>query len=314
MVIPRAFPWVSRPAAFLAAPISVLATLAGLATGGTAATVPIEIPNGSFELPSTVFVSTDIEAWQKSPEPPNHEPDGFPWFQRAGIFKNTNPGRPDHIPNLDGNQALYLFAVPGVGVFQEGTAESGALPVSYQPGDVFSLTVGIIGGGGNMPEGARMRLELGYVETDGSRRPVARTEVVHSLTQFPTTTHLIDFTVRTAPVSASDPWAGRPLSLELMSIGSEFIGGYWDLDNVRLTVTRGADERFPISVAAVPAGMQISWNGAAGTNYRVEQSPDLQSWGATGDWIPGAGGEIQVEVPVAGSQPLFVRVVSDATL
>ncbi|MCW5558586.1 MAG: hypothetical protein KIT22_12235 [Verrucomicrobiae bacterium] len=294
--------------------IPVLGLLASLAMSARAATLSIEVPNGSFERPATVFVSTDIEAWQKSPEPPNHEPDGFPWFQRAGIFKNTAPSRPDHIPNLDGDQALYLFAVPGVGVFQQGTSESGAFPVAYQAGDVFTLTVGLIGGGGNMPEGARMRLELGYVDTTGNRQPIARTEAVHSREQFPTTTHLIDFTVSTPPVKDSDPWSGRPLSLELVSVGSEFIGGYWDLDHVRLTVTRGGSEGFPISVAAIPMGMQISWTGTTGTNYRVEQSPDLRSWNAAGDWVPGVGEKIRVELQVAGSEPLFVRVVSDATL
>ncbi|MBN8246151.1 MAG: hypothetical protein J0L84_01760 [Verrucomicrobia bacterium] len=294
-----------RPAVCLAVAAVVLA--AGL----RGAPVPVPVPNGSFELPSTVFVSTDIEVWQKSPEPPDYDPGGGPWFQKAGIFKNTAPGRPDHIPNLDGAQALYLFAVPEVGVSMDATGDDGIFPARYQPGDVWTLTVAIIGGGGNMPEGARLRVELGYLDAGGGRHLLAGTEVVHSAAQFPTTTQFLDFSVTTPVVTAADPWAGRRLSLNLVATGSEFIGGYWDLDNVRLTVERA--EHFRVAVVPGDSGMRVSWPGAAGISYRVERSADLKDWSLVGDPVQGAGGELQVELPVAGSGPLFVRVVSGAS-
>jgi len=289
------------PAVFLAAAVVLGSPLHG-------AIIPVAVPNGSFELPSTVFVSTDIEVWQKSPEPPDYDPADGPWFQKAGIFKNTAPGRPDHIPNITGSQALYLFAVPGVGVSMDATGGDGLFPADYRAGDVWTLTVGIIGGGGNMPEGARLRLELGALDSEGRRQVVAATEVVHSPAQFPTTTQFLDFSVATPVVASADPWAGQRLSIRLFSTGSEFIGGYWDLDNVRLTVQR--DESFRIAVTPADSGLRISWPGAAGVSYQVEQSGDLKSWDSAGGPVLGTGGELQAELPVAGPGPRFVRVVS----
>ncbi|MEO7678027.1 MAG: hypothetical protein ABIV39_14810, partial [Verrucomicrobiota bacterium] len=56
---------------------------------------------------------------------------------------------------------------------------------------------------------------------------------------FPTKTHLVDFQVRVPFVKAGDPWAGQKLGVQLISMATmENKGGYWDLDNVRLSVTR----------------------------------------------------------------------------
>lgn len=297
------------PSARPGIPRAMTAVAVGAALQG--APVPVAVPNGSFEQPSTVFVSTEIDIWEKSAEPPDYDPGGGPWFQKAGIFKNTAPGRPDHIPNLDGSQALYLFAVPEVGVSMAATGDDGLFPARYQPGDVWTLTVAVIGGGGNMPEGARLHLELGYLDSGGHRQAVAVTEVVHSAVQFPTTTQFLDFVVRTPAVTAADPWAGRPLRLSLFSIGSEFIGGYWDLDHVRLAVER--EEAFRVTVIPADSGMRISWPGASGISYRVEQSADLKDWRAVGDPVTGVGGELQIELPVADTGPRFVRVVSGAS-
>src|SRR5262245_39645715 len=85
-----------------------------------AAAGAINIPNNSFESPATSFVSININAWQKSPKPDWYqESGGFLWTQLTGIFKNTPATSADHIDNCDGNQALWLFAVPEVGLFQD---------------------------------------------------------------------------------------------------------------------------------------------------------------------------------------------------
>jgi hypothetical protein len=80
----------------------------------------IHIPNHSFELPTTSFVSINIDSWQKTPKPDWYVEDGgFLWTQLTGAFKNNAPPSPDHIVNCDGNQAIWLFAVPEVGLFQD---------------------------------------------------------------------------------------------------------------------------------------------------------------------------------------------------
>src|SRR5262249_29890310 len=75
----------------------------------------ISIPNNSFESPATPYVSINIDSWQKSDKPAWYqEGGGLLWTQLTGIFKNTPTNSSDHIDNCDGNQALWLFAVPEV--------------------------------------------------------------------------------------------------------------------------------------------------------------------------------------------------------
>ena len=41
-------------------------------------------------------------------------------------------------------------------------------------------------------------------------------------------------------MTAGDPWAGRHIGVRLLStVGFDLMGGYWDLDNIRLTATGG---------------------------------------------------------------------------
>ena len=114
---------------------------------------PIAIPNGSFESPSISFVSTNFTAWRKTPKPPTYdETGGFFWDDLTGVFANTPPGTTDHIDNCDGAQALWLFAVPEVGLFQDyDTVDSGhaepthAFDAAFQPGVAYQLDFSLIG-------------------------------------------------------------------------------------------------------------------------------------------------------------------------
>src|SRR5690242_7308615 len=76
-----------------------------LTAAGILSAQPITIPNGSFESPSTAFVSVDVDSWQKAPEPDYFIPietNGVTWYQTAGVFRDTNP-----YLNRDGSQAAY---------------------------------------------------------------------------------------------------------------------------------------------------------------------------------------------------------------
>ncbi len=65
---------------------------------------------------------------------------------------------------------------------------------------------------------------------------VAATNIVYSSALFPNTTNFIDFSAQLHTVQAGDPWAGRHIGILLLStVGFDLVGGYWDLDNVRLT-------------------------------------------------------------------------------
>lgn len=220
--------------------LGVLVWLGGTATGNPAA---VPVPNASFEAPVTPFVNVDIAAWEEAPRPAwFDEAAGFTWNQLTGVFKNTAPGATDHITNIDGNQAAWLFARPDVAIYQDyetigggATEPSHEFAERFEVGRAYRLTVGLIGGGGNMSEGAAIELRLYYRGADGQRLPVAVRSVAHSLALFPTRTRFVDFRLSTPPVHASDPWAGQHIGIEFRSVVSfELEGGFWDLDHVRL--------------------------------------------------------------------------------
>ena len=116
----------------------------------------IVVPNGSFESPSTPYVSINIDSWQKSPKPDDYiEAGGFLWTQLTGIFKNSSPGSSDYIDNCDGAQALWLFAVPEVALFQDydsfdwhNQPPSHQFNATFTIGRSYHLRVGVIGTGG----------------------------------------------------------------------------------------------------------------------------------------------------------------------
>lgn len=232
----------------------------------------IPVPNGSFESPVTTFVSTPVDGWQKTAKPPDYvEQGGFLWEQLVGIFKNTPPGRFDHIANCDGAQALFIFAVPGAGVYQDTLAAPAAgggeeVPV-YQPGHGYRLSAGLIGGGGGMAPGATLELALTWRDEGGNPGVVAAVTVTNDLAVFTTITNLVSFGVDAPPVQASDPWAGRPIGLRLLATqdpGGR--GGYWDVDAVRL------EELVPLrltDVAVADGRIRFRVGGGKGPRFDI---------------------------------------------
>jgi len=236
---------------------------------GTAATIPV--PNASFESPQTSFVDINIDSWQKTAKPDDYaETGGYLWTQLTGVFRNTEPTSSDHIDNCDGDQALWLFADTKVGLFQDydsvdwnDPAPSRAFNATFEPGKSYHLTVGIIGTGGGMSEGATLELNL-YYRVGSNNVPVAITSVTNVSTIFSNNTHLLDFQVHVPVVKPSDPWANQHIGIQFLStVTSNLEGGYWDLDNIRLASASG-----PVLVNPV-------WsNGAFG--FVVQSEPGLK--------------------------------------
>ncbi len=247
----------------------------------------IAIPNGSFEAPATLFVDTHIDSWQKTPKPDWYdEGGGFLWEQLTGLFQNPAPTRADHIDNCDASQAVWVFAVPGVGLFQDADtvdwndpAPSRDFNVVFEAGNSYELTAGVIGGGGNMAEGASLELSLYYRDPAGQMVTVAATSIVHTFAVFSNNTHLVDFGVRTPRVEPADPWAGRNLGVRILStVGFDLQGGYWDLDNIRLAsisdpilIEPGwAGGQFGFTIRSEP-GMQIEVLSSADARFPLSQ-------------------------------------------
>jgi|ERR1051325_8644196 hypothetical protein len=226
---------------WLVAPVIGLSGAVGLAKL-EAANIPI--PNGSFESPSTTFVDTHIDSWQKAPKPDWYaEGGGYTWDQLTGVFMNTSLTSADHIDNCDGNQAMWMFAVPEVGVFQDynsidwaHTMPTHDFNAAFELGKSYHLTIGVIGGGGGMVPGASLEVSLYYRDAVSNMVRIAAVNITNSPAVFSNNTHLIDFRVDVPPVRPSDAWAGQKIGIHMLStVSSNLEGGYWDLDNVRLS-------------------------------------------------------------------------------
>jgi hypothetical protein len=197
---------------------------------------PIYIPNASFELPKTTFVSIDIDSWQKPPKPWWYdESGGYFWSQLTGVFLNVAPTDPTHIDNCDGNQAVWLFAVPQVELFQDLTA-------TFEVGQSYHLTVGIIGGGGNMKDDVPIEIRLYYRDAENNEVTVGATAFTYD-SDAGYVMHFNDVRLDIPRVTGADPWAGKNIGVQFVSTltladldpDTGRAGGYWDLDNVRLT-------------------------------------------------------------------------------
>lgn len=198
---------------------------------------PIYIPNASFEFPETIFAEPNVDSWYMPPTPWWYdESGGYLWIQLTGVFLNLPPSDPDYIDNCDANQAVWFFAIPEVELFQE-------LAAIFEVGQSYRLTVGIIGGGGGMKDDVPIEIRLYYLDAENQKVTVGAKTYTYDLdTGY--VKHFIDVQLDIPPVEDTDPWAGKNIGVELIStlIFPEDLdpvtgraGGYWDLDNVRLT-------------------------------------------------------------------------------
>lgn len=199
------------------------------------------LPNGSFESPpapsESPYASPELAVWQKSPQPSWYDPaqnENTPWDYLVGSFFNVPfPGQ--FIENCDGRQATFIFAVPEVGVSQEA-APGSAFDAVFNPGRSYRFAAHVIGGGGGMKVGATLELRLFYRDATSNKVTIASTSITNGASLFPTNTQFVPFSVVTPAVKSTDAWARRNIGIEIVStVGFDRPGGYWDVDNVRLT-------------------------------------------------------------------------------
>ena len=240
---------------------------------------PIVVPNGSFESPSTPFADPRIDAWQKSPKPVwFEENEAQKWDQLTGVFVNTAPGAADHIDNMDGSQAIFLFALPEAALFQDydstdwsNSTPTHAFDAVFEVGKSYRLTVGAVGGGGGMVEGASLLAALYYRDAASNIVMVAGTNIVHSPALFTNTTHFVDFPVEVPEVQAGDAWANQHIGIQLLStVAPDKAAGYWDIDNVRLTEEGGAAAALTLANPSVSGGVfSLTVQSAPGINLEI---------------------------------------------
>ncbi len=210
----------------------------------------IAVPNGSFELPTSVYADPMIDYWAQNPPPA---------FQATGVFLNTAPTETNHIHNLDGQQAGFMANAPTVEIYLDYDAVDWAnqtqqFQSKYEVGKAYDLTVGLIGGLGGMPPGAMIQLGLYYRNASSNKVIIAARTITNSLTVFPDGTNFVDFTVKLPGVKPTDAWAGKYMGIQLVDVSASPSTGYWDVDNVRLGL-----ERVPMLLSPVHSGSQFQF-------------------------------------------------------
>jgi len=279
----------------------------------------IVVPDYSFESPPTTLAGPDIDSWQTTPQPVWYTNTSYPWAELTGEFLNTPAGTSNHIDNCDGLQALFLFADPQVGVFQDydstdwtNSVPTHAFNATFEPGKSYLLVVGVIGGGGGMTNGASLMLGLYYRDAASNQVMVASTNIVYSSAQFPNNTNFLDCSARLPTVQPGDPWAGQHIGISLLStVAPALAGGYWDLDNVRLTSTSAP----VLSVSTVTNGQfAFTLQSDPGASCEVLTAASLSlpapQWTSLGTVTNLTGSTIFVDkTPIAGRRFYLARVV-----
>jgi hypothetical protein len=199
---------------------ALLITVSWPVTPVRSASIPIA--NASFEFPAldpNAFpASPYIEEWTEIDNAPLGD------SVNTGVFLNTPEGNPDHIVNADGKQLAFLGSETGNALEQD-------LAAVYKPGCDYRLTVAV--GVSNLfpPSTAEpvdtIELVLYYRDAndvaDIGRQTVEATGI--------SSTRLTDVSLYLPTVQSGDAWAGKTIGVAIRAAG---IGGFWDLDYVRL--------------------------------------------------------------------------------
>jgi hypothetical protein len=193
--------------------------------------VSIPIKNNSFESPvvdpNGFGAVPYVDQWTEI------DVDAL-YSANTGVFANTAVGSPDRMTNADGNQLAFLGSQRGNGLAQDVAA-------TYNVGCDYRLTVGV-GVSSRFPPSTVDpvdAIELVLYYRDG----VKSVDIVSQRVQAKglSSTQLQDFAAYLPTVHSGDAWAGKAIGVVIRAAGAA--GGFWDLDNVRLT------ELLPASVS-----------------------------------------------------------------
>ncbi len=204
-----------------------------------------------LELPlwAAAPVSISIPVVNASFEAPVVDPNGFGawpfvdgWLEldldaaassNTGVFLNTPVGSPDRMVNAEGRQLVFLSS-------QRGNSLEQDLRTVYRVGCDYRLAVGV-GVSAKFPPSVALPadtidLVLYYLDGNEPKDIVHQTVKPNGLSS----TQLQDFAAVLPTVRAEDAWAGKTIGVAIRAAGKA--GGFWDLDNVRLT------ESMPVSI------------------------------------------------------------------
>ena len=170
-----------------------------------------EDPNGPFGTPPALPYATD---WIEL------DMDPLGYSQNTGVFLNVTG-----IADANGVQLAFLGS-------QEGNAFLQDLNATYQVGKSYKLTVGVCVSAQYPPlDPNALSLSFYYGDPVSDPNNYFQTASQPPLDLDPNT--LIDYSVFLPTVQAEEPWAGESIGIAIRATGP--MGGFWDLDNVRVT-------------------------------------------------------------------------------
>ena len=185
----------------------------------------ITIPNNSFEVPvidpnTNPFLAIPfVASWT---EEDIDTANGL----NTGTFMNTPLSSSDHLFNVDGNQLAFLGSMDGNAFWQY-------LPETYRVGKSYRLTVGTcISMRFPPPQGTPLIIALEYLP-GADPNDVVTVAFVEAPAPDPNSRTVEDFSVTLPAVQSTDQWAGKNISIAIRATNSP-VGGFWDVDNVRL--------------------------------------------------------------------------------
>jgi len=85
-----------------------------------------------------------------------------------------------------------------------------------------------------MTNGAGLQICLYFRDSLNNLVTVGAKDIQYSAASFPNSTHFSDYQVSIPLVQPTDPWAGQHIGVRV--VATSLGGGYWDIDNVRLSV------------------------------------------------------------------------------
>jgi len=283
-------PAVSADAAWAGQPMGVAIRAAGQAGGfwdlddvrvTESWPVPLWVENGSFESPAIDLNLNPFGAWPMIDGWLEMDLDTL-GSQNTGVFVNSPADSNDHLANADGAQLAFLGSEAGNGLAQE-------LVSAYVTGASYRLTVGV-GVSSRFPpamgaDADMLELALYYFDgnepTDIVTAPVAATGL--------SSTELQDFSLDLGPVDANAAWAGQAIGVAIRATGQA--GGFWDLDDVRVT------ESWPLSLSVENGSFEFPAIDLALNPFGAW--PMIDSW-------------LEMDVDTLGSQNTGVFVNSPA--
>jgi len=191
----------------------------------------IPVVNHSFEFPVIDPVENPFYAIPFVPLWIEIDIDADPDYPSkfVGIFLNPPADSPngDHIVNANGNQLAFLYSGSGNALLQD-------LDAVYTAGKRYRLDVDVCPSKRYPPAGVNpdntLALEFYYLDNAFERHTIRTTSVpAWDLTQ----NFLKTYSLTLPPVKDTDAWVNKTIGIALRAEGNT--GGFWDLDNVRVT-------------------------------------------------------------------------------